>query len=112
MATKTIRNEEWKASVLAYDPNGGDKGGSDIRLIRDKIVRAREGGACADCGSDIQPGTLTRVQTGVDDTRIISIRTCQDCCDAMASFEKDMGEAMVARYNITREPPAQGESHE
>ena len=96
---KTICDEQWEKKVLAYDPHGGDKGGNDVRLIRDIIVTARKVGKCVDCGMIIQPKTRIRVMTGVDSERIISIRTCQDCCDAMALFDEDDGEAMIARYS-------------
>ena len=95
-----IRDEGWRRKVLAYDPNAGGKGDFDIRLIRDEIKKARKIGVCVDCGEPIRKGTLTRVQTGVDGERIVSIRTCQDCCDAMAIWEEDFGEALIARYMI------------
>lgn len=87
-----------EADVLDYDPFASDFGSPGDRTLRDKIVTARKAGECHDCAQTIQPGERIRSRTDVADGEIMSFRWCQACCEAMALWWTDDGDAMTARY--------------
>jgi flavoprotein len=90
-------DDAWERAVLMYDPAAGDKDGGDIRVLSDRIVTARSGGVCWQCGEGIVPGTRVRAEAAVVDGRMRRCRTCHACCDAMATSWTDAGEAIEAR---------------
>lgn len=81
------RDDKWKSRVLDYDPQAGDKDRDGVRIIRDCIVVSRKRVQCADCKHETVPGTLIRSMTAViDGERVVTARSCQECCDYMAAF--------------------------
>jgi len=86
--------------ALAWNPFEGDFGSPGDRTLKDKIVTARKGGECHNCGCDIQPKERIRTQSAIIDGSLMSWRWCQLCCEAMAKVWEDSGDAIEARYAL------------
>ena len=99
----TAQSKDWDRRVLRYDPAAGDKDGSGVKILRDRIVIAKRGGECWQCAEPIVPGTRIRSEVAVVDGQMKRSRTCHDCCDAMAKAWTDNGDAIEARITKMRE---------
>lgn len=82
--TKLSKN--WEALCLLDNPFAGDFGEPGDRVLSDKMVTARKGGACHTCKSACVPGTRIRVRVEIFDGEVMRFRWCQACCRAMAVY--------------------------
>ena len=89
-----------EAKVLNTFPFQDDFGCPGDKTLRDKIVTARKGGECHDCGQQIRPGERIRTLTERFDGELGTYRWCSECCAAMARSEVDGGDAWTARLNL------------
>lgn len=78
----------WEPACLSDDPFAGDFGGSDDRILSDKIVTNRNGGECHTCAGPCAPGTRNRVRAEVYDGELHRFRWCQLCAFAMAVYDR------------------------
>ncbi len=91
-----------EAEVLNYNPFEGDFGAPGDKCLKDKIVTARKGGFCHDCGQEIKPGERIRSAAHIFDGALMGYRWCQLCCEAMALWDTDNGDAITARHALRR----------
>ena len=84
----TNRIFRWEPQTLCHDPFAGDFGDQSDRILSDKMVTARKGGRCHDCGEIAQPGTRNRVRSEVVDGEMMSFRWCEKCCFGMAVYDR------------------------
>jgi hypothetical protein len=90
----------WEHRVLSYDPTAGDKDSDGVRVLSDRIVRARTAGPCWFCDQAVVVGSKIRRETAIVDGQIKTVRTCHACCDAMALQWGDHGKALDARFAL------------
>lgn len=91
------------SACLQVNPFEGDFGEPGDRVLKDKIVTARKGGACGICLQDIVPGERIRVLAAIFSGALMHYRWCSSCCAAMASSWTDNGAAWEARAALGRE---------
>lgn len=92
--TKKFR---WEGLCLSDDPFAGDFGNGET-LLANKMVTNRKGGICHHCHGECEPGTRNRVITERDEEGLYSYRFCQQCCFAMAVYDRrpSIGDARFA----------------
>lgn len=83
--------------TLAFDPFQGDFGDQGDKVLKDKIGIARKAGDCNDCAQPIHPGDRVRLMTARFDGQLMNYRWCSLCCDAMAKYDDDGGDAYETR---------------
>lgn len=92
-----------EAECLKTNPFEGDFGSPGDKVLKDKIVTARNGGACGMCRQEIVPGERVRTLVAVFDGALMNYRWCSACCASMADSWTDDGRAWEARARIGRE---------
>lgn len=97
------RGRAWEKRVLSWDLGPDKCGPGDYRVVRDRIVRARNLGECGVCGGPVQPGTTIRSLTDVHMGEIMTRRVCTECCDAMASDNGRNDAVIFARFDLGAE---------
>lgn len=95
MMTKTQEND-----CLKCNPFEGDFGSPGDKVLKDKIVTARNGGTCGMCLQKIQLGERVRTLAAIFDGAMRHYRWCEKCCEAMAASWTDDGRAWEARVRL------------
>lgn len=90
-----------RRAMLLQPFGDGDKGDT-ARTLRDTIVTARKPTRCFVCFGYIVRGERIRVETAVDNSKVVSTRWCAPCVAAMAQSWEDAGEALEYRYLLGR----------
>ena len=85
---------------LSVDVFEGDRGTTEDRILRDKIVTARKVRPCFLCGEDITAGSRVRTLVARFEGRMCSFTWCECCCWAMVESWRDEGKAWEARCTL------------
>lgn len=96
-----------EAACLRFDPFADDFGGSEDRVLSNKIVTVKKDAVCHICAGVVAAGTRSRRHVARIDGELRSYRWCSACCEAMAASWSDEGVSLQARYALRKTEPVQ-----